>query len=90
MVNPRLKYETNRRFIESDLKSKPYRSEVSMECKTMYSNFINRNTMLTDDLSSLKSDSTSIRSTSGKSTESPIPEAYVLSEYLVKSFQFIL
>ncbi|XP_071865675.1 uncharacterized protein isoform X1 [Bombus fervidus] len=60
----------------------PRRLGVKMRTRAIYSNLVQKDTALTDDMESLslKSDTdSSIQSLSARSTESPLPEAYVLN-----------
>ncbi|XP_015439451.1 PREDICTED: uncharacterized protein LOC107194348 [Dufourea novaeangliae] len=62
--------------------SLPRRLGVKMGTRAIYSSLVQKDTALTDDMESLslKSDTeSSIHSLSGRSTESPLPEAYVLN-----------
>lgn len=57
-----------------------------MGTRAIYSSLVQKDSSLADDLESLslKSDTaSSIQSASAQSTESPLPEAYVLSEYAI-------
>lgn len=62
--------------------SLPRRLGVKMGTRAIYSSLVQKDTALTDDTESLslKSDTESIQSLSAQSTESPMPEAYVLSK----------
>ncbi|CAK9796355.1 FERM and PDZ domain-containing protein 2 [Anthophora quadrimaculata] len=62
--------------------SLPRRLGVKMGTRAIYSSLVQKDTALTDDMESLslKSDTeSSIQSLSARSTESPLPEAYVLN-----------
>nr|XP_033338293.1 uncharacterized protein LOC117227282 [Megalopta genalis] len=62
--------------------SLPRRLGVKMGTRAIYNSLVQKDTTLTDDMESLslKSDAeSSIQSLSGRSTESPLPEAYVLN-----------
>ncbi|XP_076288575.1 uncharacterized protein LOC143213025 isoform X1 [Lasioglossum baleicum] len=62
--------------------SLPRRLGVKMGTRAIYNSLVQKDTALTDDMESLslKSDAeSSIQSLSGRSTESPLPEAYVLN-----------
>lgn len=65
--------------------SLPRRLGVKMGTRAIYSSLVQKDTALTDDTESLslKSDTeSSVQSLSARSTESPMPEAYVLSNKL--------
>ena len=78
-------YGTPRQSTGFRTPSLPRRLGVKMGTRAIYSSLVPRDPNLTDDLESLslKSDTaSSIRSISVQSSDSPMPEAYVLSKYL--------
>ncbi|XP_076226912.1 uncharacterized protein LOC116427851 isoform X2 [Nomia melanderi] len=75
-------YGTSRQSGGYRTPSLPRRLGVKMGTRAIYNSLVPKDTALTDDMESLslKSDTeSSIQSLSGRSTESPLPEAYVLN-----------
>ncbi|OAD52562.1 Tyrosine-protein phosphatase non-receptor type 13 [Eufriesea mexicana] len=75
-------YGTSRQSGGYRTPSLPRRLGVKMGTRAIYSSLVQKDTALTDDMESLslKSDTeSSIQSLSARSTESPLPEAYVLN-----------